>query len=247
MLYRPAGEFNEVGGDFYDVFEGPAGWMVVIGDVAGQGAEAATQTSLARFTVRTAAELTGDVSLAVSRLNDTLRGQQGLPLCTVVCAELRGRDDGAAVVTMASAGHPPPLLVRGRAVAPVGDAGTIAGAFDDERWPSAPIVLEPGDLLVLYTDGVLDAMGEDDRFGERRLHEALARIEGTPGQRLDALRAELEAFERGPQRDDTTVLVLEYRGGDQPADASRRAASSMTASRLQNANRTSERPASSSS
>jgi len=247
VLYRPAGEFNEVGGDFYDVFEGPEGWMVVIGDVAGQGAEAATRTSLARFTVRTAAELTGDVSLAVSRLNDTLRGQQGLPLCTVVCAELRGRDDGAAVVTMASAGHPPPLLVRGRSVAPVGDAGTIAGAFDDERWPAAPVVLEPGDLLVLYTDGVLDAMGEDDRFGERRLHEALARIEGTPGRRLDALRAELEAFERGPQRDDTTVLVLEYRGGDQPADASRRAASSMTASRLQNANRTSERPASSSS
>ena len=247
VLYRPAGEFNEVGGDFYDVFEGPEGWMVVIGDVAGQGAEAAAQTSLARFTVRTAAELTGDVSLAVARLNDTLRGQQGLPLCTVVCAELRRREDGAAVVTMASAGHPPPLLVRGRAVAPVGDAGTIAGAFDGERWPAAPVVLEPGDLLVLYTDGVLDAMGEDDRFGERRLHEALARIEGTPGQRLDALHAELEAFERGPQRDDTTVLVLEYRGSDQPADASRRAASSMTASRLQNANRTSERPASSSS
>ena len=65
VLYRPAGEFNEVGGDFYDVFEGPEGWMVVIGDVAGQGAEAAARTSLARFTVRTAAELTGDVSLAV--------------------------------------------------------------------------------------------------------------------------------------------------------------------------------------
>ena len=61
VLYRPAGEFNEVGGDFYDVFEGPDAWMVVIGDVAGQGAEAATQTSLARFTARTAAELTGDV------------------------------------------------------------------------------------------------------------------------------------------------------------------------------------------
>ena len=212
VLYRPAGEFNEVGGDFYDVFEGPEGWMVVIGDVAGQGAEAAAQTSLARFTVRTAAELTGDVSLAVARLNDTLRSQPGLPLCTVVCAELRRREDGAAVVTMASAGHPPPLLVRGRAVAPVGDAGTIAGAFDGERWSAAPVVLEPGDLLVLYTDGVLDAMGEDDRFGERRLHEALARIEGTPGRRMDALHAELEAFERGPQRDDTTVLMLQYRG-----------------------------------
>ena len=248
VLYRPAGEFNEVGGDFYDLFLGPSGWMVVIGDVAGQGAEAAARTSLARFTLRTAAELTGDVSAAVSRLNDTLRGQSGLPLCTVVCAELRERGDGTAVVTMASAGHPPPLLVRGREVLPVGDAGTIAGAFDGERWPAAPIVLEPDDLLVLYTDGVIDAMGEDDRFGERRLRETPARLEGAVGERLAARRAELEAFERGPQRDDTTVLVLEYRGGGaQPAEASRAAASSITDARLQNAKRTSERPASSSS
>ena len=247
VLYRPAGEFNEVGGDFYDVFLGPSGWMVVIGDVAGQGAEAAARTSLARFTLRTAAELTGDVSAAVSRLNDTLRGQSGLPLCTVVCAELRERGDGSAVVTMASAGHPPPLLVRGREVLPVGDAGTIAGAFDGERWPAAPVVLEPGDLLVLYTDGVTDAMGEDERFGEERLIEALGRLEGGVGERLAALREELEAFERGPQRDDTTVLVLQYRGGAQPAEASRPAASSITDARLQNAKRTSERPASSSS
>jgi PAS domain S-box-containing protein len=244
VMYRPAGEFNEVGGDFYDVFRGPGGWMVVIGDVAGQGAEAAAQTSLARFTLRTAAELTGDVSAAVSRLNDTLRGQAGLPLCTVVCAELRERADGTAVVTLASAGHPPPLLVRGRDVLPVGEPGTIAGAFDAE-WPAVPVEIEPGDLLVLYTDGVTDAMGADERFGEQRLREALGRLEGEAGERLAALRSELEAFERGPQRDDTTVLVLEYRG--QPAEASRPAASSITDSRLQNANRTSERPASSSS
>ena len=248
VLYRPAGEFNEVGGDFYDVFLGPSGWMVVVGDVVGQGAEAAAQTSLARFTLRTAAELTGDVSAAVSRLNDTLRGQAGLPLCTVVCAELRERGDGTAVVTMASAGHPPPLLVRGREVIPVGDAGTIAGAFDGERWPAAPVELGQGDLLVLYTDGVTDAMGEDERYGERRLREALGRLDGAVGERLEALRGELEAFERGPQRDDTTVLVLQYRGGGgQPAEASRAAASSITGSRLQNAKRTSERPASSSS
>jgi PAS domain S-box-containing protein len=245
VLYRPAGEFNEVGGDFYDVFAGPDGWMLVIGDVAGQGAEAAARTSLARFTLRTAAELTGDVSAAVSRLNDTLRGQSGLPLCTVVCAALRERADGSAVVTMASAGHPPPLLVRGREVIPVGDAGTIAGAFDGERWPAVPVVLEPGDVLVLYTDGVIDAMGADDRYGENRLRATLGRLGGEVSERLDALRAELESFERGPQRDDTTVLVLQYRG--QPAAASRDAASSITDSRLQNANRTSERPASSSS
>jgi len=213
VLYRPAGEFNEVGGDFYDVFEAPGGWMVVIGDIAGQGAEAATQTSLARFTARTAAELTGDVTRAVARLNDTLRGEEGLPLCTMVCARLAERAGGAAELTLASAGHPPPLLVRGGRVTPVGDAGVIAGAFDGESWPAATVELERGDVLVLYTDGVLDTVGESDRFGEERLREALAVSYGSVEERLAALHAELSAFQRGSQRDDTTVLVLEYRGG----------------------------------
>jgi len=212
VLYRPAGELNEVGGDFYDVFEGPGAWMVVIGDVAGQGAEAATRTSLARFTVRTAAELTGDVGRALARLNDTLRSQAGLPLCTAVCASLTEREDGTAQLTLASAGHPPPLLVRGGVVKALGHPGTIAGAFDGEAWPVATVDLAPGDVIVLYTDGVLDAVGESDRFGERRLREALERLDGSVEERLAGLSEQLESFQRGPQRDDTTVLVLEYRG-----------------------------------
>ena len=213
VLYRPAGEFNEVGGDFYDVFEGPDAWLVVIGDVAGQGAEAATRTSLARFTVRTAAELTGDVGRALAQLNDTLRSQAGLPLCTAVCARLSEHPDGTASVTLASAGHPLPLLVRGGSVTALGQPGTIAGAFEEDAWPAVTVELEVGDVLVLYTDGVLDAVGESDRFGERRLREALERLGGTVEERLAGLDAQLEAFQRGPQRDDTTVLVLEYRGG----------------------------------
>jgi serine phosphatase RsbU (regulator of sigma subunit) len=186
--------------------------MLVIGDIAGKGAEAAARTSLARFTVRTAAELTGDVGRAVGRLNDTLRGQPGLPLCTVVCARLAERGDGTALLTLASAGHPPPLLVRGREIVPVGDPGTIAGAFDGEQWPAASVELRPGDVLAFYTDGVLDAVGETDRFGERRLQEALRGSEGGARERVAGLDAALEAFQQGPQRDDTTVLVLEYRG-----------------------------------
>jgi serine phosphatase RsbU (regulator of sigma subunit) len=224
VLYRPAGELNEVGGDFYDVFEGQGKWIVVIGDVAGQGAEAATRTSLARFTIRTAAELTGDVGRALAQLNDTLRSQAGLPLCTAVCASLSERPDGTALLTLASAGHPPPLLVRGSTVSPLGEAGTIAGAFDGETWPAATVELQAGDVIVLYTDGVLDAVGESDRFGERRLREALGQLGGSVDERLAGLDAELEAFQRGPQRDDTTVLVLEYRGGGAPAARIARAA-----------------------
>ena len=222
VLYRPAGELNEVGGDFYDVFEGAGKWVVVIGDVAGQGAEAATRTSLARFTVRTAAELTGDVGRALSHLNDTLRSQAGLPLCTAVCASLDERADGTAQLTLASAGHPPPLLVSGGKVTPLGEAGTIAGAFDGEVWPAATAVLNPGDVVVLYTDGVLDAVGESDRCGERRLRDALGELTGSVEERLAGLDARLEAFQRGAQRDDTTVLVLEYRGRGTSASSSTR-------------------------
>lgn len=113
---------------------------------------------------------------------------------------------------MANAGHPPALLVRGRDVLPIGDAGTMAGAFEGEQWPAATVALERGDVVVLYTDGVLDAMGESERFGEQRLRATLGALDGSAEERLGALDARLRAFQRGPQRDDVTLLVLEYRG-----------------------------------
>jgi serine phosphatase RsbU (regulator of sigma subunit) len=90
-------------------------------------------------------------------------------------------------------------------------------------WPAATAVLNPGDVVVLYTDGVLDAVGERDRFGEQRLRDAVAELTGSVEERLAGLDARLEAFQRGPQRDDTTVLVLEYRGGGERAGTGARA------------------------
>lgn len=209
-LYRPAGE-HEVGGDFYDLFRGPGGWFLLIGDVVGQGVEAATGTSLARFTLRTAVELTGDVARAVAHLNATLRSQRHLPICTVVCASL---DDahGRAAITLATGGHPPPLLLRGGVVRPLGDPGTMVGAFDGERWPTASVPLYAGDVLVFYTDGVLDAVGEHDRFGEQRLREAVEAVAGRgAADVVGHLDEVLRAFERG-RRDDTTVLAVQYLG-----------------------------------
>src|SRR5438132_699693 len=68
-MYRPAGAENEIGGDFYDAFRIAGGWMVVIGDVTGRGAQAASVTALARYTLRTAAALTGDPVVALETLN----------------------------------------------------------------------------------------------------------------------------------------------------------------------------------
>ena len=249
VAYAPAGELSEVGGDFYDIFRGPRGWMLIVGDMVGQGPEAATMSALARYTLRAAAELTGDPARAVAHLNAVLRGQPGVPLCTAVCAGIDEGPDGVARLSLASAGHPPPMVVRGAEVTAVGEPGTIAGAFDAGEWSASDVELRRGDVLVLYTDGVLDSLGEHDRFGEARLRAALGALDGPVEQRVAGLAARLEAFCHGERRDDVTVLMLEYRGegGAQRAAASRRAASSITSARLQNAKRTSERPASSSS
>ena len=71
-LYRPAGEENLVGGDFYDAFETPSGWMLLVGDVTGRGAEAAALTGQARHTLRTAGTLLGDPTAAFEQLNEAL-------------------------------------------------------------------------------------------------------------------------------------------------------------------------------
>ena len=160
-LYRPAGELNEVGGDFYDAFPTPGGWMIVIGDVAGQGPRAAALTGLARFTLRTAGQLSGDPALAAAQLNRTLRDQPDLSLCTAVCVHIAPAGGDGLAATVVSLGHPLPVLLRAGAATELGEPGPLGGAFDDAEWPARPARLETGDALVLYTDGVFDTVGRD--------------------------------------------------------------------------------------
>ncbi len=115
-FYQAAGEHNDVGGDYYDAFEVPGGWMIVVGDVAGRGAEAAALTSLSRYTFRAAGKLLGDPIAALEQLNAALRELPGLSLVSVCCALLRSarqRSPGRC-----RARRPPPRLppaTRGRA------------------------------------------------------------------------------------------------------------------------------------
>ncbi|HEX7289608.1 MAG TPA: SpoIIE family protein phosphatase [Conexibacter sp.] len=217
--YEAVGAFNEVGGDFYDAFTTADGWMLVMGDVAGHGAEAAALTALARYTLRSAGQLTRDPVRAIQQLNATLRDLPQLSLCTTVCAHVRlARAGGAAIVTLANSGHPRPLLLRDGALEELGCVGPMAGAFDDGAWGGTEIALQPGDALVLYTDGVLDTVGADERFGAERLRAALERAGGTePEALVTALAGALEAFRAGPQRDDTAIVALRFSGV--PADA----------------------------
>jgi serine phosphatase RsbU (regulator of sigma subunit) len=206
-LYQPAGEGNEVGGDFYDAFRVPSGWMIVVGDVAGHGAEAAALTSLSRYTLRTAAQLLDDPVAALQHLNSALRERPQLSLVSVCCA-IVGDRAGEMVADVVLAGHPPPYHVRSRGAQPVGTPGLLLGMSTGGRWTATSVTLLPGDLLVLYSDGVIDTFGDDERFGEARLADAV-RGSGTAEDAVQRIRAALTAFGRGPQRDDTAALVVQ--------------------------------------
>ncbi|MGO9904633.1 MAG: SpoIIE family protein phosphatase [Solirubrobacteraceae bacterium] len=206
-LYVAAGEQNEVGGDFYDAFEVQGGWMVVVGDVAGRGAEAAALTSLSRYTLRTAGKLLGDPVATLEQLNAALRERPGLSLVSVCCAVLR-EADGQATADVVLAGHPPAFHVRAGNPQPVGEFAPFLGAYESGEWTPVTVDLEPGDQLVLYTDGVIDTVGEEERFGEDRL---VATLHGAAGatDAVARIEAAVRNFARGTQADDIAVIAVE--------------------------------------
>ncbi len=106
--------------------------MLVIGDVTGRGARAASITAVARYTLRTAAVLTDDPLVALATLNRALLARGDAALCSV--AAWRSAEDPTQPVRLAVAGHPPPLLVDGEAVSEVAAADPVLGAFADAEW-----------------------------------------------------------------------------------------------------------------
>ena len=207
-LYRPAGDENWVGGDFYDAIEIDGGWLAIVGDVVGHGASAAALTGLARYTLRTAAGLLDDPLDAVRILNEALLARADLSLCSVAAVLLCDGEAGTATATVVCAGHPLPLLVRDGQVRPIGEYSPMLGAYEIEEWARAEVGLEPGDVVTLFTDGVFDALGEDGRFGEERLASTLADAVDADDAvaRIDAA---LSAFAVAEQADDTAVLAVQ--------------------------------------
>jgi serine phosphatase RsbU (regulator of sigma subunit) len=217
--YRPAGAENEVGGDFYDAFPAAGGWMLVIGDVTGRGARAASVTAQARYTLRTAAALTGDPLVALATLNRALLARGDSALCSVVALAIA--EDPLKPVRVAVAGHPPPLLVDGEAVAEIAGAGPVLGAFSDAVWALDHTVVEPGQQLVVVTDGIAEAGGEEGRFGEERVRAELGGVT-SPAQAVQRLEGALQSFVGGSLEDDVAILALT------PASAEARAGRSLS-------------------
>jgi len=204
-MYRPAGAENEIGGDFYDAFRIAGGWMVVIGDVTGRGAQAASVTAHARYTLRTAATLTGDPVIALETLNRELLARRGTALCSVVAMAVE--EDPRQPVRIAVAGHPAPLLIDGDSVTEATASGPVLGAFGDVAWGIEHTPVEAGQQLVVVTDGVTEAAGGRGRFGERRLHAELAGI-SSPALAAAKLEGALHDFTAGALDDDAAIIAI---------------------------------------
>jgi serine phosphatase RsbU (regulator of sigma subunit) len=136
--YRPAGAAEvQVGGDFFDFFPTEAGWIVILGDVAGRGVEAAAMTALVRHGARFVSQVQDGPAAILTRLDEALRQQPTLSLCSALCMRLHD-----AHLAVSSAGHPPPLIVRddGR-VRELGGGGPVLGAWPDSHWPERAVSL----------------------------------------------------------------------------------------------------------
>jgi PAS domain S-box-containing protein len=210
-LYSPAGELNEVGGDFYDVFQSDGdGWTLVIGDVCGKGPRAASVTALARHTLRAAA-ISGQAPGEMLRtLHGELRRQPlGMDLCTV-CVVTIGRPSEQTQLRIWLAGHQLPLLIsRSGEASLLGEPGTLLGVLDPIEIVECEAYLNPGETLLLYTDGVLEAGRARGGLAEQGL---LDLCRPAPGLGLSQLlrRIEREAlrYAQGTLRDDIAMLAV---------------------------------------
>jgi serine phosphatase RsbU (regulator of sigma subunit) len=214
-LYHAAGELNEVGGDFYDVFAyGQDRWMLVIGDVCGKGPRAAGVTALARHTLRAAAIGGQSPAGMLSTLHEALlRQPPGADLCTVCLVMLTRVQDGARL-TIALAGHPPPLLISaGAEVEQAGLSGTVLGVVDPVSIEESEITLCTGETLLLYTDGVIEAGRPDRQLAEEGLLELCAAAPNLPLEGfLEHIERAALTRARGRLRDDIALLALRIEG-----------------------------------
>jgi serine phosphatase RsbU (regulator of sigma subunit)/ketosteroid isomerase-like protein len=219
-MYRPAGAENEIGGDFYDVFRIAAGWMVVIGDVTGRGAHAAAVTAHARYTLRTAAAITGDPVIALRTLNRELLARRGTALCSV--AAMAVSEDPTQPVQLAIAGHPPPLLIDGDSVREACKPAPVLGAFPDSEWDLSATAVARNQQLVVVTDGVTEAEGEGGRFGEDRLRATVAGL-SSPALAAQLIEGALHEFTAGGLDDDAAIVAIAPASADvEPAPEARR-------------------------
>jgi serine phosphatase RsbU (regulator of sigma subunit) len=203
-----------IGGDFFDYFNLAGGMFgFVLGDVAGKGPPAALLTAMIQGIFAAQIGRTISPAALLSEVNASLiRRSVQSRFATVLYGTLA--PDGR--LTYTNAGHNPPILLGRTGVRRLESGGLILGLFPHARYEEETVIVEPGDMLVVFSDGVteaLNAAGED--FGEDRLLTCLdANRQASPKELLECVLRAVREFTAGAaQHDDVTALVLRYGEG----------------------------------
>ncbi len=205
---------RETSGDFYDLIPLANGRLgIVIADVAGKGMGAALYMAVSRTLIHIyAVEYDTQPELAFGAANGRILTDTHADLFVTVFYGIL--DPVAGTLTYCNAGHNPPYLLSARngdAVQTLVRTGIPLGIFDDMTWEQRTVHLAPGDMLVLYTDGVTEAQNAQETFfGKERLLEVVRTNLGQPAQNVqNALLAEVHEFVGdAPQFDDITLMVI---------------------------------------
>ncbi|AJF67609.1 SpoIIE family protein phosphatase [Streptomyces vietnamensis] len=218
VIYRAAGEGNEVGGDFYDVFPiRDDVYGFAIGDVCGTGPEAAAVTGLARHALRLLAREGFGGPAVLERLNAAILDEGARSrFLTLLYGEMRPQPDGSAILKVVCAGHPLPLRLRpDGTVEPAAEPQPLLGVMEDLELYEQTVTLDPGDVLLCVTDGVTERREGTRMLGDDGLAEVLKTCTGlTAGAVASRVLRAVERFAQAPASDDMAILAMRLREPD---------------------------------
>ena len=199
---------HRIGGDFFDYFD--TGWEfhVLLGDVCGKGTAAALQAALVQGVLAAELETGAGPATVVAQLNRTLCRRGTAERFVTLFYGVMTRDDR---FTYCNAGHCRPMLVTQSSVRRLSVGGLPPGLFGQAQYQEESLDLDPGDTLVVFSDGIPEAANCDQEFGEARIQQIVtAHSGGTVAAIVERLMSGARDFTNGRQRDDMTVLVARY-------------------------------------
>lgn len=209
---------KQAGGDLYDYFTLDDDHLLfAVGDVSGKGMPAAIFMSVVVVLLRSAAKQNHDPASILRRVNDDLAERN--ESCTFVTLFVAILHIASGRITYANGGHNPPRLISADGqVAPLATtANLVVGVMPDQEFARQEMTLNPGDSLLLYSDGITEAFNENSElYGLTRLDRRLAALgpQSTAAAVVRAIDEDIAAFSTGgEQADDMTILCLRYLGG----------------------------------
>ena len=220
--YRPARAADLIGGDFYDVHpprslsgenDGPGETLLMLGDVCGKGPGAAILTGKIRNTLAALRRLEPRHGQLLELLNATLLDDHDARFVTLVLAGATPAGNGRVGLRLTSAGHPAPLLLRADgSVEQAATRGTLIGAVPDISSTTWTTVLEPGEMCLLFSDGVTEARGGPggrEMFQDQRLKDALAECAGMPVEAMvERIELVTSQWLGGGEHDDIALMAI---------------------------------------